>query len=1437
MWIQSTGGDSLGGADAGAVYVYVKSGGSWAQDAILYGCVNPSCDPETVAGIPSSRFGYAVDITDNGNSVWVGIPGQDTVVEYERDGGGGWVRGAVASGDSSLGASLDVAGDGSLIVVGTPTFPASGQDDAGQARLYSISGNLMTLESLISPVGATAEANFGAAVAIEEAGTTPYIVITEPHLTRLPGDTSGGFAGTAYVYDISTPNSLPAPTAFGLAGVDEAYGYSVAADGNIIIVGVPFTGTNGDVDIIQRSGSSFASITFPPFPMTGTTAEYGTSVAVSPAGQVAAGAPGFDGLNDGINGGGAIAYDDVTTPNSVFVQSLVSSHGDQLGAAVSIDGNRMAVAAIGDDEPNPSAGSVQIFERASSTDPWVFQAIITDPTPEDDGGFGDSIDLLGDNLVVGESDRFGDGSETGTVHVFEFSGGTWNQRGSTVSGIGGAGDWFGASVAFIDADNFLAGSPGEASEAGTAYHVNWTGADWGAPTALPDVSGPGQRFGFSVDLYDTSSGYVAVIGAPGLGATGGVAIYSGVGSAAPSFEQTLFDVAGWSAGQRIGSAVAAEHGRIVAAGMGDQLSTNVVEAYVIEETSPGNWATVDSMSTAALGADVSEVANNFVDIYGGTIAIARPGNGGEVGIFRYDGTDWPSAPNDVLIPTATAAGDRVGFSVEIDERTLAAGVPGDDATGTNAGAVATVEIPLIATFTNVGGTDGWDTGAEWDVGIVPGAGDVAIIADPVTLESPTSIAELIVLSGQSVDVDPGDTLQVTGGSTAALPSSSNAGTITVESILTLETDLANSGTLTVDPGATLDFPSAGDVDVNPGGTINLDGTLDKTGTGTTTFANSILWNEAATAVIDVQAGTLNFDGITEHDGTINIAAGASIGHADNGDLGAGATYNFEITGPASNPANYGQVNWGGLTSISGTVNSTLNGYTPFTGETYDVVTCAFNDCNTGLAGSSTPDFTVNLTAAAVQLVGAPGPCDTEWTGAGPDDNWETVSNWTSGVPGASDVVCMDVGTVDNVTINGTHTIDSFDTAQENLFIVGSLTVTNPSTIDGRVDLASSGTLRGDGLITLTAPVQTLNGGTVQGSVTVASGAQWNSDANGATIDGSVGGTFTVDGTFAIQGDLSVQDGADIVINGNLNLGGINPQTVLTAGATSTITNNGEIFKAGANTATIPAGVTLDLTDGARLYTNVGTLEVLADGTWTGTGTPIELRADAGTTLSVGGNQTMSGQIDGIFAGSFGDVSFRDTKTIPAGGLTLDFPTDMLSVTVATINGPGVLTIPDAIAISGGTVLNADVTNNGTLTFEGAAVINGTINTTLATVVLGGTVSYGLTGTGGIDYVFGGITVNHVSIAGITLGPDLTLSGDSSSSFDIGPGTVFLQSDFVNVGALNLSSGTLLRTNGNVVLAPGSTLNVDISGASSGGTHYITANFPLNLPNKQTLRAE
>ena len=55
-----------------------------------------------------------------------------------------------------------------------------------------------------------------------------------------------------------------------------------------------------------------------------------------------------------------------------------------------------------------------------------------------------------------------------------------------------------------------------------------------------------------------------------------------------------------------------------------------------------------------------------------------------------------------------------------------------------------------------------------------------------------------------------------------MPSSSNAGTITVESILTLETDLANSGTLTVDPGATLDFPSAGDVDVNPGGTINLE---------------------------------------------------------------------------------------------------------------------------------------------------------------------------------------------------------------------------------------------------------------------------------------------------------------------------------------------------------------------------------------------------------------------------------------------------------------------------------------------------------------------------------------------------------------------------------------------------------------------------------------
>ena len=452
-----------------------------------------------------------------------------------------------------------------------------------------------------------------------------------------------------------------------------------------------------------------------------------------------------------------------------------------------------------------------------------------------------------------------------------------------------------------------------------------------------------------------------------------------------------------------------------------------------------------------------------------------------------------------------------------------------------------------------------------------------------------------------------------------------------------------------------------------------------------------------------------------------------------------------------------------------------------------------------------------------------GPCTTIWTNGVGDGLWETSGNWTSGVPTATDVVCMDDLAGASVNIAGTHTIDSFDTAQEVLSILGSgsLTVSNASTIDGQVFI--TGTLQGDGEITLTAD-SLLNGGTILGSVTVAGGSIMN--APSGSIDGSAGGTFTIDGTMQISGDILIADGANIVNNFRMAFGSNVTQAVQIANPfTSTITNNGEIFKSGTGTLTLPAGVNLDMASGSSFYSdeNAGPVNSFMGGTWTGSPSPVTVRSESGASINIAGSQTMSGQINGLHtSASPGKVIFSGTKTTDAGA-TLNFPEDtvsgipangMLEFGLVNLTGTGVWTLDDFSYVSGPTNMIADVTNNGVLSFAGASTVQGTL-TSPGAIGLAGSTAYNVGGTGTIDLSSGALWTANTSIAGPTLAV-AALTTDSSTVIDLGVGTTTVNPDFTSNGSLSVGSGSLLFTNGAVVLAPSSTTSFDISGPSSGG---------------------
>ena len=210
---------TVGGQNyAGVVYIYIGSGGSWTQQAVLH-------DPDAANG---DNFGTSLALS--GNTALVGDPNKTVGEEsagaaYVYTGSGAsWTQEAElsasdASGADHFGASVALAGNTALI--GAFDKTVAGQNYAGAAYIYGRSGASWTQQAELSDPDAASGDNFGSSVAL--AGNTA--------LVGAPEKTVGGVlqCGAAYVYshtgaswpqqaELSDPN----------AGDGDYFGSSVA---------------------------------------------------------------------------------------------------------------------------------------------------------------------------------------------------------------------------------------------------------------------------------------------------------------------------------------------------------------------------------------------------------------------------------------------------------------------------------------------------------------------------------------------------------------------------------------------------------------------------------------------------------------------------------------------------------------------------------------------------------------------------------------------------------------------------------------------------------------------------------------------------------------------------------------------------------------------------------------------------------------------------------------------------------------------------------------------------------------------------------------------------------------------------------------------------------------------------------------------------------
>lgn len=188
------------------------------------------------------------------------------------------------------------------------------------------------------------------------------------------------------------------------------------------------------VGAVESDGTSFLDSVGNPLD------EFGAAVAITDS-RLVVGAPAKDG------GYGAVFVYEQTVPGTWSGRRLTASDGlpgDRFGDAVGVAGDRVVVGARFADGADTGTGAVYVFERAVDGS-WIEHKIIASDGQTDDG-FGGSVAVDGDRIVVGADWDDDQGGESGSAYVFTLVDGVWTEQ-KLVASDGATGDLFGRSVA------------------------------------------------------------------------------------------------------------------------------------------------------------------------------------------------------------------------------------------------------------------------------------------------------------------------------------------------------------------------------------------------------------------------------------------------------------------------------------------------------------------------------------------------------------------------------------------------------------------------------------------------------------------------------------------------------------------------------------------------------------------------------------------------------------------------------------------------------------------------------------------------------------------------------------------------------------------------------------------------------------------------------
>jgi len=380
-WLEDNDDDSF--ANSGAVYVFIRNGALWSQQAYIKASNAGSGD----------RFGNSVALA--GDTLAVGAYREQS-------------NATVINGDES---------NNSLT-------------EAGAVYVFTRSGVTWSQQAYIKPSNTGDGDRFGWSVALS--GDTLAVGATgEDSDGSSPGNNGLSNAGAAYVFTRSgTAWSQQAYIKAFNPDSDDSFGYSVAIYGDTLAVGADQeaskgTGVNGGEEnddsltnagatyVFTRNGTAWSQQAYIKASNTGSNDVFGWSLALS-GDTLAIGAAGEASSASDINGNqnddsapytGAVyvfTRSGIAWSQQAYIKASNSGSNDFFGWSLALTGDVLAVGASREDGSNNSladSGAVYLFIRNGTL--WSQQDYVIPAVIDSGYLFGYSVALSGDTLAAG----------------------------------------------------------------------------------------------------------------------------------------------------------------------------------------------------------------------------------------------------------------------------------------------------------------------------------------------------------------------------------------------------------------------------------------------------------------------------------------------------------------------------------------------------------------------------------------------------------------------------------------------------------------------------------------------------------------------------------------------------------------------------------------------------------------------------------------------------------------------------------------------------------------------------------------------------------------------------------------------------------------------------------------------------------------------------